>query len=209
MLQFIESIKVKDQKIFLADWHQKRMNETFLHFQKECRIDVLDIYKILNHDEDGLYKFRLVYDLENNFKTQMLPYAISEIEDFELVTDDNLDYRFKYLNRREIDILKQKSNAQEIIIVQNGNVTDTSFSNLLFLKDKTWYTPETYLLNGVQRQYLLNQNQIKTATISLENIQEFSHFQIINAMNDFDENFIYPISKIINLPKRIVDLDDL
>ena len=79
MLQFIESIKVEDQKIFLAELHQQRIIETFSHFEKECTINVLDIFKNLNHDEDGLYKFRLVYDLENNFKTQMLPYAISEI----------------------------------------------------------------------------------------------------------------------------------
>ena len=163
----------------------------------------------MNHDEDGLYKFRLVYDLENNFKTQMLPYVISEIDDFELVTDDNLDYQFKYLDRKNLDLLKQKPQADEVIILQNGNVTDTSFSNLLFLKDKTWYTPETYLLNGVQRQHLLKQNQIKSTAISVDNILEFSHFQIINALNDFDENFIYPISKIKNLPSKILDIDDL
>lgn len=209
MLQFIESIKVEDQKIFLTELHQQRMIETFSHFEKDCRIDVLEVFKNLNHDEDGLYKFRLVYDLENNFKTQMLPYVISEIDDFELVTDDNLDYQFKYLDRKNLDLLKQKPQADEVIILQNGNVTDTSFSNLLFLKDKTWYTPETYLLNGVQRQHLLKQNQIKSTAISVDNILEFSHFQIINALNDFDENFIYPISKIKNLPSKILDIDDL
>ncbi|SKB99930.1 4-amino-4-deoxychorismate lyase [Soonwooa buanensis] len=209
MLQFIESIKVEDQKIFLAELHQQRIIETFSHFEKDCRIDVLEVFENLNHDEDGLYKFRLVYDLENNIKTQMLPYAISEIEDFELVTDDNLNYQFKYFDRKNFDHLKQKSQADEVIILQNGNVTDTCFSNLLFLKDKTWYTPETYLLNGVQRQHLLKQNQIKSTAISVDNILEFSHFQIINALNDFDENFIYPISKIKNLPSKILDIDDL
>ncbi|MFW2135085.1 aminotransferase class IV [Chryseobacterium sp. TY4] len=209
MLQFIESIKVEDQKIFLAELHQQRMLATFSHFEKECRIDVLEVFKNVNHDEDGLYKFRLFYDLENNFKTQMLPYAISKIEDFELVTDDNLNYQFKYLDRKNFDRLKQKSKAEEIIILQNGNVTDTSFSNILFLKDKTWYTPETYLLNGVQRQHLLKQNQIQSTTISVHNISEFSHFQIINALNDFDENFVYPISRIKNLPSKIFNMDDL
>ncbi|WP_374331152.1 aminotransferase class IV [Soonwooa sp.] len=209
MLQFIESIKVEDQKIFLAELHQQRMIETFSHFEKDCRIDILEVFKNLNHDEDGLYKFRLVYDLENNFKTQMLPYSISEIEDFELVTNDNLNYQFKYIDRKNLDLLKQKSHANEVIILQNGNVTDTSFSNLLFLKDKTWYTPETYLLNGVQRQHLLKQRQIKSTAISVDNILKFSHFQIINALNDFDENYVYPISKIKNLPSKILDIDDL
>ena len=85
MSQFIESIKVEDQKAFLLDLHQQRVRETFAHFGKECSIDLEKIFKDLEHDEDGLYKLRIVYDLEGNFKSQMLPYAFPEIETFELV----------------------------------------------------------------------------------------------------------------------------
>ena len=56
MSQFIESIKVEDQKTFLLDLHQQRINETFAHFGKECSIDLEKIFKNLEHDEDGLYK---------------------------------------------------------------------------------------------------------------------------------------------------------
>ena len=34
----------------------------------------------------------------------------------------------------------------------------------------------------------------------MQNINEYSHFQMINAMNDFDDMFIYPIARITNLP---------
>jgi len=63
MSQFIESIKVEDQKAFLLDLHQQRVCETFAHFGKECSIDLEKIFKDLEHDEDGLYKLRIVYDL--------------------------------------------------------------------------------------------------------------------------------------------------
>ena len=97
--------------------------------------------------------------------------------------------------------MKQKSKADEIIIVKNNHLTDTSYSNVLFKKRKEWFTPKTYLLNGVQRQNLLKNKKIKEAEITLQNLKEYSHFQIINAMNDFDDMFVYPISKIRNLPE--------
>ena len=51
MSQFIESIKVEDQEVFLLDLHQKRVNQTFSHFGKEDSIDLAKIYKNLQHDE--------------------------------------------------------------------------------------------------------------------------------------------------------------
>jgi len=207
MSRFIESIKVEDQKIFLTELHQKRMNDTFSNFGKECKIDIYSLFVNLKHDEDGLYKFRIEYDLDNNFKTQIVPYAISEHDDFELVIDNEIDYTFKSADRTQFQKLKNDSGADEIIIVKENQITDTTYSNLLFLKDKTWFTPKTYLLNGVMRQSLLDSKKIKETEITIDNIKEYSHFQLINALNDFDEMFIYPIEKIINLPKEETDLE--
>ena len=200
MSQCIESIKIEDQEIFLLELHQKRVNTTFSHFGKEGSIDIAKIFKDLRHDEDGLYKLRITYDLNKNYRTQLIPYAISEIDDFQLVENNGYDYSFKFEDRKEFEKMINKAKASEIIIVKNNHITDTSFSNLLFLKGKEWFTPTTYLLNGVQRTHLLKNKKIKEAEITLQNITEYSHFQLINAMNDFDDMFIYPISKITNLP---------
>jgi 4-amino-4-deoxychorismate lyase len=43
--------------------------------------------------------------------------------------------------------------------------------------------------------------KIKETEITLQNIKEFTHFQLINSMNDFDDMFIYPIERIVNLPE--------
>lgn len=207
MSQFIESIKVEDQEIYLLEFHQKRVDQTFSHFGKEGTIDLAKVYKHLDHDEDGLFKLRLVYDLDKKIRTQMIPYAIPEIDDFQLVENNSYDYSFKFEDRKELEKMKMKSKAEEIIIVKNNHITDTSYSNLLFLKGKDWFTPSTYLLNGVQRQNLLKHKKVKETEITLQNIKQFSHFQIINAMNDFDENFIYPLDRIINLPGNEEYLD--
>lgn len=207
MSQFIESIKVEDQEVFLLELHQKRVNQTFSHFGKEGSIDLAKIYKNLQHDEDGLFKLRISYDLDKRVRTQMIPYAIPEIQDFQLVENNSFDYSFKFEDRKELDKMKMKSKAEEIIIVKNNHITDTSFSNLLFLKGKDWFTPNSFLLNGVQRQHLLKQKKIKEAEITLQNIKQFTHFQIINALNDFDDMFIYPIDRIKNLPGNEEYLD--
>lgn len=208
MSRFIESIKIEDQKIFLLDLHQKRVNQTFAHFGKEGSIDLGKIFKDLNVDENGLYKLRIAYDLEKNFKTQLIPYAISEIGEFRLVENNTYEYSFKFEDRTELEQMKATAKADEIIIVKNNRITDTSFSNLLFLKGKTWYTPSQFLLNGVMRQHLLKTNKIKEVDLTLQNLSEYSHFQLINSMNDFDEMFIYPIDRIKNLPGNGSYLED-
>ena len=199
MSQFIESIKIEDKKIFLLDLHQKRVDDTFAHFGKESSINLAEIFKNLEHDEDGLYKLRISYDLNKNFRTQLIPYAISEINNFQLVVNNVYDYSFKFEDRKELEKMLQQARSGEIIIVKNNHITDTSFSNILFKKGKDWFTPSTYLLNGVQRQHLLQKNKIKEAEITMQNVSEYSHFQLINAMNDFDDMFIYPIARITNL----------
>ena len=207
MSRFIESIKIEDQKAFLLDLHQKRVNQTFAHFGKEGSIDLAKIFKNLEHDEDGLYKLRIVYDLDKKFTTQLIPYAIPEIENFQLVENNSYDYSFKFEDRKEFERMKTKAKTEEIIVVKNNHITDTSYTNILFLKGKEWFTPTTYLLNGVMRQHLLHEKKIKETEITLQNIKEFSQFQLINAMNDFDDMFIYPIERIVNLPESSDYLD--
>lgn len=201
MSQFIESIKIEDQEVFLLDLHQKRVNDTFAHFGMQGSIDLGKIVKDLEIDENGFFKLRIVYDLNKNFRTQMIPYAIAEISNFQLVENNTYDYAFKFEDRKEFERMKTKAKTEEIIIVKNNYITDTSYTNLLFLKDETWYTPTTYLLNGVMRQHLLATNKVKETEITLQNIKSFTHFQLINSMNDFDDMFIYPIERIVNLPE--------
>ncbi len=208
MSRFIESIKVEDLQPYLLNYHQERVNQTFAQFCSGHPINLTEIFKSLNLDDDGLFKFKITYDLDGNYRTQLIPYAISEISHFQLVENNSFDYQFKFEDRKILEQMSQKANGGEIIIVKNNCITDTSYSNLLFKKGREWFTPTTYLLNGVQRQHLLKSKKIKEAEITLQNLSEYSHFQIINAMNDFDDMFIYPLDRIRNLPSnKTFDLD--
>ncbi|MDX8567839.1 aminotransferase class IV [Elizabethkingia sp. HX XZB] len=198
MFPFIETIRVEDSQIFLLDLHQERMDRVFSHYGKENPYLLKEYFLQQNHDEHGLYKWRIIYDLNGGIHCQMIPYAVEIHNNFELINGNHLEYSFKYENRDEINKLKASASAEAVIFYQNGMITDTSYSNLIFRKDNEWYTPETFLLNGVMRQHLLKSGKIKTLEIGLENIKEFSHFQMINAMIPFNTQE-YPIALIQNL----------
>jgi len=199
MYQFIESIKIKNGQAFLLNLHQQRVYQTFANFHHKCIINLHALFSSLQPPQKGLYKWRFIYNLNGDFEHQFIPYSFTEIKDFELVENNEIDYYFKYLDRTHLDTMKKQSLAQEIIIVKKGFITDTTFSNLIFLKNGIWHTPKTFLLNGVQRFNLIHLGIIQETEINLEKLKEFSHFQIINAMNDFNSSFIYPINKIINI----------
>ncbi len=197
MFRFIESVKVEDQKIFLMEYHQKRVNDTFKHFKKENPPDLLKISRELQLYGNGLFKFRVVYDLDGNYTGEIQAYTAPNFIDFQLIDATDFKYNFKYENRQFLNELKSKAITDEIIIVQNENITDTSFSNLIFLKNEKWFTPSTFLLNGVQRQFLLKKKIIKETPITVQNLKTFSHFRMINALNDMNSGAIYPIEKIL------------
>ena len=199
MYQFIESIKIENGQAFLLNLHQQRVYQTFANFNHKCIINLPALFSSLQPPQKGLYKWRIIYNLNGNFEHQFIPYSFTEIKDFELVENNEIDYSFKYLDRTHLDIMKKQASTQEIVIVKKGFITDTTFSNLIFLKNGIWHTPKTFLFNGVQRLNLLHLGIIQETEINLENLKEFSHFQIINAMNDFNSSFIYPINKIINI----------
>lgn len=199
--RFLESIKVEKRQPLLLGLHQKRVEKTFAEFgQPNNALDLQEILRKLTFPTDEIYKLRILYDMQGNFSTEFSPYWVTKIANFALVEAKDLDYAFKYENREIFSTLKEQSTTEEIIITQNGQITDTSFSNLAFLQGGKWFTPKTFLLNGVQRQFLLAQNLIKEADISLRNIGDFSHFCLLNAMRTLGDSDIYPLEAIQNLP---------
>jgi 4-amino-4-deoxychorismate lyase len=113
-----------------------------------------------------------------------------------LVYDDEIEYSYKYENRERLNELKERrQDCDEIMIVKNGCITDTSFSNLVFYDGKKYLTPAQPLLNGTKRKLLLQQGWISEATIKPEDLNNFQHCGLINAMlNKDDYQIITPKS---------------
>jgi 4-amino-4-deoxychorismate lyase len=78
--------------------------------------------------------------------------------------------------------------SEEILIVKNGLVTDTSFSNIVFYDGSDWITPDPPLLKGTKRTRYLRDGEIRTMKIRSSDISHFEKARLINAMLDLDDS---------------------
>jgi 4-amino-4-deoxychorismate lyase len=126
-----------------------------------------------------------------------LPYEKRVIRSLKTVISPDIDYHLKYTDRSHLDILlNQRGSCDDIIIVKNGLVTDTSMSNLAFFDGKQWFTPAEPLLHGTCRNRLLAEGQIATMEIHLTDLPDFFGCTLINAMRDLQEEEMIPVSNI-------------
>jgi 4-amino-4-deoxychorismate lyase len=202
---FLESIKLKNGLFQNLKYHKERINRTTKQFFG--RQPTFDLSEVLSIEvpEKGLYKVRLIYS-DNLHSVEILPYTFIPVESMELIETDNLNYEYKFLDRSIINNLKEKSRADDIIIVINGHITDSSMANLVFENKEGLFTPIKSLLAGVKREYLLKNNIIKTKEIMAEDLNNFTHVRLINAMIDLEDNIAIETKDIINYhtcPRKI------
>jgi len=110
------------------------------------------------------------------------------VQSVKIVHAPSIEYLHKYQDRKALDALYQKKgNCDDIIIVKNGKITDSYYSNLAFLKNGMWYTPAHSLLDGTMRTLLLEKKKIKAKQILLEEIRTYESISFFNAMIPFKQ----------------------
>ena len=190
MSLLLESIKVHKNKIFAWKYHEQRI-ERSLHvcYDKDYDnlISIESLQKYVDQLDDKLYKLRINYD-DHSYKIEHHLYKIKAINSLKLIYDDNISYSEKYADRESLKKLyAQKENADDILIVKNGLITDTHYCNVALLKEGRWYTPKLPLLSGVMRQQLLDQNLIIETDILGVDIMSYTSIRLFNAMVRFGE----------------------
>ncbi|MFA7686596.1 MAG: aminotransferase class IV [Moheibacter sp.] len=196
MSRFIESICIIDGKIRQPGLHQHRMNRS--------RYKILGITEAIDLEENifsnlapqiGKYKCRIVYGAEIE-SVEFIPYQIRPIKSIRLVENNAIEYPYKYSDRKAFELLSDNIAEDEILVVRNGQITDTSFSNIVFFDGKKKVTPRGFLLNGTMRQSLLESGKITEDAIGPADLKRFHSFQLINAMMDLEESPELDISVI-------------
>lgn len=181
MYLLFESIKVKNGQIHNLPYHQQRVN----------RDSTVNLSTYISNNillpMIGEYKLRIVYTNSYVESHSLEPYSPRKVESLKIVIDNYIDYHKKYKNRTSLNnLLTQKETCDDILIIKNSLVCDTSFTNILFFDGKKWITPEQPLLEGTCRARLIAQKMISPEAISFEDLKGFSKFLLINAMLDFD-----------------------
>jgi len=176
----LETIKIEDGQVVNIDWHNKRCNQSRLElFGEEKKIDLNNSIKA---PKEGLYRCRIVYDKEIKF-IEYIPYKPKKITSFKIIKSQ-LDYAYKFNDREALNRLHRKD-YDEIIIEKSGFLTDTTIANIAFYTQEGWITPKTPLLKGTVRAKLLYENHLIEKNIRKEEITNFSHFALMNAMIGF------------------------
>jgi len=193
MDDFLETIKAVDGEILHIKYHQKRYEDVMRSFgHKEFK----NLSDYLNPPKFGVYKCRLIYNKENDIDVSYDSYKKRGINSFKLVFDNNIEYSKKSLSRTHIEKLYEKrDDCDEILIIKNLLVTDTSIANIAFYVDGVWMTPKNPLLKGTTRERLLDEGKIIEADIKTQHLRKFTSVALLNAMVDFDilESFEFVI----------------
>lgn len=196
---FIEVIKVMNGKFVNPQPHIDRMFRTTQHFfSKPLSIELNNNIIPANLEASKIVKCRIVYG-KNILSIDFEPYKMRSIKSLSLVEHNTIDYAYKYHNRDIINQLKAAhSHSDDILIVKNSQVTDTSFSNVVF-KDhaNNLYTPKSTLLAGTKRKQLLDDGVIYEKEIHVSDMDSYEGVYLINAMIDIEDNVFVNIDAII------------
>jgi len=175
----LETIKCLDGIVFHLPYHQKRVDDSRQKLGMHSPLTLS-----INPPKTGMYRCRVIYE-DQILDIEYIPYEPKTPKSFKLIPS-KIDYALKYEDRNELnDLFAKKEEADEIIIIKNGFVTDTSIANICFYDGIQWVTPKTPLLKGTTRQRYLDEGKIHLADISAENINKFSKIALLNAMIDF------------------------
>ncbi len=198
LFPFFESIRLYNGQFALTGLHEKRMKATLeQHYGKAADTSLHDYLNQFEFPRKGLFKCRLEYGMTLS-KPEFIPYTQTVIKTLRLVEGDSLAYSYKYTNRNPItNLLHQRQQCDDILIVQNGMITDTSYCNIIFELEGEWFTPHKPLFKGVQRQFLLDEGMIKSFPIKISDLHKFSYFRLLNAMIPWEESVCLPIGKIM------------
>jgi len=184
MSLFFETLLIKDQKINNLIYHNARLNETIKrNFNIESDIDLAKIVKIDSHKA---HRCKVIYDKDIQ-DIQLFPLIKREFKTFKLIHSD-IEYNFKYLNRSYLENLyKQREDCDDIIIVKDNLITDTTIANIAYFDGKDWFTPKTPLLKGSMRAYLLKNKLLLEKDVKIEDIKNAKKIAIMNAIIGFYE----------------------
>ena len=182
-MQLFETIRIENGQAWHLAYHTARFNTTRKAlFGIDTPHNLSDaLTKIPPH---GLYRARLVYN-DSHITVTYHPYTAKKIRKIKLLSSP-ISYPYKYNDRTTLDtLLKSHPTYDEILIIQDGLLTDTTIANIVLQKEGNWYTPKTPLLSGTTRARLLDEGKLIERDIKPSEIDEYDSVALMNAMIGF------------------------
>lgn len=181
MCRFIETIRREEGRIMNLPYHQKRLDRTMRHLSAEKTIYLSEI--LSDTSAEGIRKVRVVYDRHGIVEVTEAPYIIRKVDSLRLIEDNDIDYSCKSTDRTQLTrLFEQRGEADDVLIVRNGLLTDTSIANIALFDGKEWATPAFPLLEGTKRAALLDQHLLVERNIPASELCHYRKIRLFNAL---------------------------
>ncbi len=132
-------------------------------------------------------KCRVEYGREV-LRVEYAPYHMHSVRSLRLVVCDGIDYSYKSTDRRCLnDLFARRAGADDILVIRDGLLTDTSICNVALWNGTCWITPARPLLCGTMRASLLDKGLIRAGDIPVEDLSGYTRIRLFNALIGFGE----------------------
>lgn len=187
MCRFVETIRLQNHRLYNMYCHQMRYERTVRHFfGGEYNVENLEEIAAGFADSEGVNKVRIVYDGAGIVSASCAPYRMKHTRSLRLVECDGIDYTYKYADRTALDnAMNRRGGCDNVVIVRDGLITDTSYTNIALYDGIRWLTPAHPLLQGTALTRLLDEGRLIARDIKAETVWGYSHIALFNSMIDF------------------------
>lgn len=196
MSRLLETLQLKNGTLQNVEYHNRRMiSSRRVLFDLDKKTDLQNEVTIPAEYRTGIYKCRVVYN-ENIDTVEFIPYEIKPVLSLKIVHGE-IEYSHKFEDRSAIkELFARRENCDDILIIKNNIVTDTSYCNIVFYREGKWFTPSSPLLKGTKREKLLDEGIIQAEEITANDIRHYTKASLINSMLDIGD-IVIKIENII------------
>ena len=183
MCLLFETIRIENGAPLHLKWHERRMERAGREFWPEGNpAELKNSIVVPAAFSTGTVRCNILYGREI-CEIKFTPWSKRAIRSLKLVYCNSIDYHVKFLDRTPLEnLLATRGDCDDILIVKDGLVTDTSMSNIIFFDGNSWVTPGKPLLKGTCRERLLHEGKIGTSDIRADELHRFIGCKLINAM---------------------------
>jgi len=198
MCLFIETICYEQGRFQRIELHNERFNRTRNHFfgvQPELQ---LELFLSVPADlKEKTVKCTVTYGTDI-VRIDYNLYQIRPVNSLQMIVDNTIEYAFKYADRTKLNSLfNLRDQSDDILIIKNGLITDTSYANVIFKKDNKWYSPQNPLLKGTRIDRYFRAGRVTPALLRPSDLPLFSEARIVNAMISIGNSPVIPINNIV------------
>ena len=190
----VETVKVTNKKIFLAEEHFARLKQSALELGFKFNEEILNI----RPERDGI--LRILLHKNGDFQTELRQFERTHINNVRIspVKISSKNYLLKYKTTYRpfyIDTYKKIVAGEvydELFFNERGELTEGSRTNILVESGGKFYTPplKCGLLNGVLRQSLLDAGVCSERVMYLEDIINADAIYCINSVRSIKKVYL-------------------